>query len=224
MQPCIQRADKSITFIFSPHHKLYAYLTKMTNFSFKTWGTFAPNSNTPRLILTVSYIILGSFGIELLNSLKLFFFFWLKTEEEVRQGIKPQSTTFTNIYETLTKHGTIRCTKLRTNTNQRKSCILRSHLSVWMQLCSILAMGGYTEGPQIWSKLSRDTAESFPTHPTAFFPTEPSSIHLKTIMLCTFRQATRGLPCALFPSFATSNSIRSCPESCNEVIWEVSEN
>lgn len=74
---------------------------------------------------------------------------------------------------------------------------MRSHLSVWMQLRSILAMGGYSEGPQIRSKLSRDTAESFPTRPTAFFPTEPYSIHLKPILLDTFRQTTRGLPCAL---------------------------
>lgn len=38
------------------------------------------------------------------------------------------------------------------------------------------------------------------------------------------REPTRGLPCTLLPSSTTCNSIRSCPESHNQVFSKVSEN
>lgn len=58
----------------------------------------------------ISYIILVSFG---------------------NRGIvwNHSSTTFTNIYGTWTKHGAIRCTKLRTETNPKE----KLHFEVWFK-------------------------------------------------------------------------------------------
>lgn len=92
-----------------------------------------------------------------------------------------------NIWDTLTKHGKIKCIMLSTKTKQKKKGQSQSHKFMCWGLIYMFGWSfvllwperGNTGGPQMQTKLSRDTARTSRSHlMVSFWCTEPSTRHL----------------------------------------------
>lgn len=118
----------------------------------------------------------------------------------MKPGIKPKSrqTEFTNIRDTLTKHGEIECTTLSTKINQSKRVkfcfkftIFWSHLNVWIKLGNKMKFWMSTNVNKAFQGHSK---KNF-SNPSNGFPlyAEPSTMNLNHDVLCLSTDTRNGL-------------------------------
>lgn len=126
-------------------------------------------------------------------------FFWPTTKEGVRHSMKPQHY---NIYKHLWNINQTWCNQMYkvADQNQPKE---KLHFEVSFKCLDAT----------LYCFPGRENRAGFPS----FF----SPCHWKH---CAFKRVKQGPPCTILLSSTTCNSIRSCPESYNQVFWKVCKN